>query len=398
MVELLLKIFVKDYKNTDNEAVRTKYGLLGSFFGIFTNLILFVSKLIVGLLTWNISIIADAINNLSDFGNCFLAVFGFKVSSKPADADHPYGHQRMEYIISMIISVIIIVLGLFTGYQAVLSIITPDEALTSFPTASIIVLSCAILLKLLQSYVYYSLGKRVNSIALKANGADARNDVLSTSAVLIGLFVSYYTKFTRIDGILALVVALFIIYTGISILRKSIDILLGEKPSNEIIKKFIAIIKSNDNVLGLHDLEMHCYGPNAIFASVHVEVDGARNVFDSHDMIDNLENECYKKLGIKTVIHMDPVKLHDPETERCKKIVLSAVKEVDDRLSIHDFRIVSGPTHINAVFDIVVPHDLKRSKKSITDAIDYRVRKADPKIHSVINIDEQYTMLSTEND
>lgn len=398
MVELMLKLFVKDYKNTGSEKVRTRYGLLGSLFGILTNLILFASKLVAGLLTANISVIADALNNLSDFGNCFLALFGFKISSKPADADHPYGHQRMEYIVSMIISVVIIALGLLAGYEAILSIITPGEAIASFPLLSVIILGCSILLKLVQSYVYYSLGKRIDSIALKANGADARNDVLSTTAVLLGVIISYYTGFTRIDGILALVVSLFILYTGVSILMNTADILLGEKPSNETIRNFTKIIKSDPNVLGLHDLEMHCYGPNAIFASVHVEVDGSKDVFQSHDMIDNLESECYKKLGIKTVIHMDPVKVNDPLTESCRETVSKAVKDVDSRLSFHDFRIVSGPTHINAVFDVVIPHDLERTKKSIYDAIDYRVKKENPKIHVVISFDEQYTMLSSEND
>ena len=398
MVELMLRLFVKDYRNTGNEKVRTRYGLLGSFFGIITNLILFASKLAAGLLTANISVIADALNNLSDFGNCFLALFGFKISSKPADKDHPYGHQRMEYIVSMIISVVIIALGILAGYEAVLSIITPEEAITSFPLLSVIILGCSILLKLVQSYVYYSLGKRIDSIALRANGADARNDVLSTSAVLLGVIISYYTGFTRIDGILALVVSVFILYTGISILKNTANILLGEKPSNETIRRFIKIIKSDPNVLGLHDMEMHCYGPNAIFASVHVEVDGSKDIFESHDMIDNLESECLKKLGIKTVIHMDPVKVNDPLTESCRQTVSKAIKDIDSRLSFHDFRIVSGPTHINAVFDVVVPHDLKRTQKSIYDAIDYRVKKENPKIHVVISFDEQYTMLSSEND
>jgi len=398
MVEILLKWFVRDYKNTGNEKVRTRYGLLGAGFGIITNLILFAAKLTAGLITFNLSIIADALNNLSDFGNCFLSLFGFKISSKPADKDHPYGHQRMEYIVSMIISIVIIALGALAAYEAVKGIITPGEKMTEFPLLSVIILVCSIGLKIVQSLVYYSLGKRIDSIALKANGADARNDVFSTSAVLIGVFISFYPGFTQADGILALVVSLFILYTGFSILKNTADILLGEKPSNETIKRFIKIIRSDPNVLGLHDLEMHCYGPNAIFASVHVEVDGKKDVFVSHDMIDNLESECYKKLGIKTVIHMDPVKVNDPLTEQCRKVVGDAIKNVDNRITFHDFRIVSGPTHINAVFDIVVPHDLGKTVKQITDAIDYRVKKADPKIHVVISIDQQYTMLSAEND
>lgn len=398
MVNLLLKLFVKDYSNTSNQKVRAEYGLLGSFFGLVTNLILFVSKLVIGLITFNLSIIADALNNLSDFGSCFLSIFGFKISSKPADAEHPYGHQRMEYIVSMVISVIIIALGLSIGIQAIQSIITPAEALASFPLVSVIILSIAILLKVLQAIVYFSLGKKINSIALKASGTDARNDVISTAAVLAGLFISFYTGFTRIDGILALVVALFIIITGFKILIQTGDILLGEKPSQETIDTFVKFIRSSDGILGVHDLEMHCYGPNAIFASIHVEVDGSKDIYDTHDCIDNIESACYKKFHIKTVIHMDPVKVNDPETDKVKRIVKDAIEKTSPRLSMHDFRIVSGPTHINAVFDIVVPFDLENKKTEMMSQIRKYVKEAEPKIHLVVNFDDQYTMISTEND
>lgn len=398
MVNLLLKIFVKDYKNTANEKVRTSFGLLGAGFGIFTNFLLFVGKLIVGLLISNLSIVADALNNLSDFGNCFLAVFGFKMSSKPADKEHPYGHQRMEYVISLVISVVIIALGLNLFYQAVLALINPEPALTSFPLIPIIILGISILMKVLQSFVYYSLGNRINSLTLKANGADARNDVLATSAVLAGLLISYYTGFTQTDSILTIVVSVFILYTGIKILIETADVLLGEKPSDQTIKNFVKLVKGHEGVLGVHDLEMHCYGPSAIFASIHVEVDGSKNVFDSHDMIDNIEVECERKLGIKTVIHMDPVKVNDGETERCRKIVENVVKNVDSSLSIHDFRIVSGPTHINAVFDMVIPFDKKPKTKELISEIRKEVKKVDPKINSVVTCDDQYTMISTDNE
>jgi cation diffusion facilitator family transporter len=398
MVEILLRIFVKDYKKTDNEKVRTGYGLLGAGFGLFTNLILFVSKLVIGLITANISIIADALNNLSDFGNCFLSIFGFKMSSKPADEDHPYGHQRMEYIISLVISVIIIALGLDLIYQAIMSLVNPGPALTVFPLVSVIILGASMLLKVVQAYVYFSLGKRINSIALKASGADARNDVLSTAGVLAGVLISYYTGFTRADGILALVVSGFIMYTGIKILVQTADVLLGERPSDETVQRFLKVIRSDHNVLGCHDLEMHCYGPNAIFASIHVEVDGSTDVFKSHDMIDNLEDECWSKLHIKTVIHMDPVKVNDPETDYAKQVIQDAVKAVNPALSIHDFRIVSGPTHTNAVFDMVIPHGLEAKKGELIHDVRAKVREQDPNIHPIINCDDQYTMISSEND
>ncbi|MCI2069609.1 MAG: cation diffusion facilitator family transporter [Bacilli bacterium] len=398
MTELLLRIFVKNYIDTNNEKVRASYGLLGAGFGVITNLILFVSKIVIGLLIANLSIIADALNNLSDFGSCFLSIFGFKMSSKPADAEHPYGHQRMEYIVSLIISVIIIALGGNIAYQAILRLISPEAPLSEFPLIPIIILGISILLKVLQGYVYFSLGKRIDSLALKASGADARNDVLTTTGVLAGLLISYYTGFTRADGILAIVVSLFILYTGIKILLQTGDVLLGEKPSKERIDAFMNLIKSNPQVLGSHDLEMHCYGPNAVFASIHVEVDGSIDVFKSHDMIDNLESECFKKLGIKTVIHMDPIKVNDPQTDYTHNVVMQAIKKINPELSIHDFRIVSGPTHTNAVFDMVIPFSAKADIKNLMRSLREEVKKIDPNINIVVNCDDEYTMLSNKND
>ncbi len=398
MVNLLLKIFVKDYQNTSNQKVRTKYGILGASFGLVTNSILFVSKLIIGLIFANVSIIADALNNLSDFGNCFLTIFGFKLSSKPADVDHPYGHQRMEYIISMVISVIIIALGVEIGVQAVQSIINPEPAYKEFPLIPVIVLDIAMLIKVLQSIVYYSLGRRINSLVLKASGADARNDVLATGSVLIGVFVSFYTGFVQIDGILAIAVALFILYTGIKILFQTGDVLLGEKPSQETIDTFVHFIRNSEGVLGVHDLEMHCYGPNAIFASIHCEIDGSKDIYETHDNIDNIETACMRKFGIKTVIHMDPIKVNDKETERVRKIVADAIEKTSSHLSFHDFRIVSGPTHINAVFDMVLPFDLKKDRNNLMAKIRNEVKQADPNIRLVVNFDDEYEMISSEND
>lgn len=397
MVELLLKLFIHDYKNTSNQVVRTKYGILGSIVGLVSNIILVISKLVVGLLFFNISIIADALNNLSDFFNCFLNLFGFKVSNKPADEDHPYGHQRMEYIISLIISVVIMLMGLIIIVQAIKGIINPPSKYTSFPLATIIVLGISILIKIFQSITYYSLGKRINSISLNALGADSRNDVISTTGVLIGVFISYYTGFTQIDGIIAILVGIFIIYSGIGVLIKTSDILLGEKPSQELIDEFVELIKSDENVLGVHDLEMHSYGQNNLFASIHVEVDGSKDIYQSHDMIDNLEHLAYSKLNIKTVIHMDPIKVHDQQTDRCKQIVTDVINSISKDLSIHDFRIVSGPSHINVIFDIVIPHNLTKQEKEIINTIQNKVSEIDNTLHLKITIDEQYTLISKEN-
>ena len=397
MTELLLKLFVKDYKNVKDQNVRKQYGVLGAVFGLITNFILFAAKLTIGILIANISIIADGLNNLSDFGNCFITIFGFKMSSKPADKDHPFGHQRMEYIISLIVSVIIISLGFNIGKDAVNSIITPSEQMEQILIPAII-LGLSIVIKVLQGVLYYSLGKRIDSIALKATGADSRNDVISTTGVLIGLFISFYTGFTRIDGIIALVVAIFVVISGIKILIDTADILLGEKPSQEIIDEFVKTIKSHDCVLGIHDIEMHCYGPNQIYASCHVEVDASKDVIITHDSIDNIEKECLQKLKIQTVIHMDPVVINDPQRNHYKEVVAEALKEVNPDLHFHDFRIVSGPTHVNLVFDIVLPFELKSKKDEIQSKLEDLVHQKEPNTYLVISYDDEYTTITSSHE
>ena len=397
MTELLLKLFVKDYKNVKDQNVRKQYGVLGAVFGLVTNFILFAAKLTIGILIANISIIADGLNNLSDFGNCFITIFGFKMSSKPADKDHPFGHQRMEYIISLIVSVIIISLGFNIGKDAVNSIITPSEQMEQILIPAII-LGLSIVIKVLQGVLYYSLGKRIDSIALKATGADSRNDVISTTGVLIGLFISFYTGFTRIDGIIALVVAIFVVISGIKILIDTADILLGEKPSQEIIDEFVKTIKSHDCVLGIHDIEMHCYGPNQIYASCHVEVDASKDVIVTHDSIDNIEKECLQKLKIQTVIHMDPVVINDPQRNHYKEVVEEALKEVNPDLHFHDFRIVSGPTHVNLVFDIVLPFELKSKKDEIQSKLEDLVHQKEPNTYLVISYDDEYTTITSSHE
>lgn len=397
MTELLLKLFVKDYKNVKDQNVRKQYGVLGAVFGLITNFILFAAKLTIGILIANISIIADGLNNLSDFGNCFITIFGFKMSSKPADKDHPFGHQRMEYIISLIVSVIIISLGFNIGKDAVNSIITPSEQMEQILIPAII-LGLSIVIKVLQGVLYYSLGKRIDSIALKATGADSRNDVISTTGVLIGLFISFYTGFTRIDGIIALVVAIFVVISGIKILIDTADILLGEKPSQEIIDEFVKTIKSHDCVLGIHDIEMHCYGPNQIYASCHVEVDASKDVIVTHDSIDNIEKECLQKLKIQTVIHMDPVVINDPQRNHYKEVVAEALKEVNPDLHFHDFRIVSGPTHVNLVFDIVLPFELKSKKDEIQSKLEDLVHQKEPNTYLVISYDDEYTTITSSHE
>ena len=399
MTELLLKMFVKNYKDTSNAKVRQKYGFLGSIFGVISNFILFLAKIIVGFLITNMSIIADAINNLSDFGSCFISIFGFKMSAKPADKDHPFGHARMEYIASLIVSFVIIALGIMALSEAVQAIIHPSQLPSDRLTliVTFVILGLSIMIKILQGLFYRSLGKRIKSVSLKANSIDSRNDVITTFFVLIGLIISLTTK-VNIDGYLALAVSLFVIYSGIKLTVETGKILLGEKPDQDLIRNFAELIKSCPGVLGLHDLEMHCYGPGNIHASVHIEVDSSVDVMLSHDRIDNIEKLVYKRLGVKTVAHMDPVLVGDPKTEKFKTVVRTGLAKINENISMHDFRIVSGPTHTNLVFDIVIPFGFKESQSAVKDKLEAYLRQELPgeTVYLVITVDPEYSELLTE--
>lgn len=398
MIEILLKIFVPNYKNVKNNKVRTSYGILGSSIGFISNLILVIMKLIIGFITLNVSIIADAINNLSDFFSCILNIVGCRLAGKPADKEHPYGHERIEYIISLIISVVIMALAINIIYQGVMNIINPGEKLTSFPLVSFIILAVAAFVKLFQSLCYYALGKRISSISLMALGADARNDIISTIGVIIGLVISYYTGFTQVDGIIAILVGLFILYSGFSLLKETSDILIGEKPSDELVNKLVKLVKAHKGVLGIHDLEIHSYGPDKIFASIHVEVDGDVNVFASHEMIDGIEKEVNAKLGVNLVVHMDPINVHDPELAKVKASLTSIVKDISNKLSFHDLRLVNGKNCTNVIFDLVIPNDLKNNEKSIIAKVTKGIKSVNQKYNPKITIDEEYTLISNEND
>ncbi|MCF0116863.1 MAG: cation transporter [Bacilli bacterium] len=397
MTTLLLKMFVKNYNDVKNPNVRKSYGFLGAFFGVFTNSILFISKLTIGLILMNASIIADGVNNLSDFGNCFITLIGFKISAKPADKEHPFGHQRSEYIMAMLVSVVILVLGLTVGIDGVKSIISP-RPLEGNMIVPCVILGIGMLIKTLQSIVYFGLAKRINSLSLKASGVDARNDVITTGFVLAGYIIGYFTKFYYIDGILATIVAILIVLSGVSLLKDSVDILIGEKPDEGILKDFLAIFKKYPDILGIHDLSVHCYGPSSIFASIHVEFDGTKDIFEMHDLIDNIEKECFETVGVKTVIHMDPVAVGDPITNEYKEKVKEELAKISEELHFHDFRLVQGPSHINLVFDIVLPFGFALTKDEIIGTLDKALNVGRKKIYLVVEFDDEYTEIVKEEE
>ena len=387
MVELLAKIFIKDYQNINNEKVRNKYGVLAGIFGIISNFILFVIKIIIGLISASISIIADAINNLSDMGSSLLTLVGFKISGKPADKDHPFGHQRIEYIIGLIIAMLIIFIGFELFTTSIDKLINPVESSMTIPV--LIILVIAIIFKFLQGLFYSSVAKKINSIALKASSKDSMNDVISTSFVLLGALLSYFFTY-NFDGVFGIVVSGLIIITGIKLVKEGIDPLIGEKPDKDLMNKVVSKVLSYDGVLGIHDLMAHMYGPQKCFVSLHVEVDSKVDVLLSHDLIDNIEKEVKEELNVELVIHMDPIETNNETLMEYVKILKEVVSEIDDSIRFHDVRLVIGETHKNLIFDLLVSFEFKYTDEELISLVKTKIREKDPIINCVIQIDKDY--------
>ncbi len=411
MSKLLLKLFVKDYKNVQDENVRKKYGLVASFFGLITNFILFSFKIVLGLIINMFSLISDSLNNLSDFANNTLSIFGVKLTFKPADKDHPYGHQRSEYIISLFIGVIIFALGAVLLYQGILDLVEfiqsiqnsgepvkTNLSLTYF-IVTLVVLSLAILLKVCQAFIYFSYGKAISSMQLKALGKDALNDCISTSLIIVGLIISYLSEY-KIDCFFSIVVSLLVIYSSITIIKDASNILLGEKPNKEIVDSLVKLITANSNVLGVHDLEIHSYG-KALYAVIHVEVDAKKDVMISHEMCDELEKDVLNKLKIHLTIHMDPILVDDPDTNKYKELVKEFIDKENKGYHFHDFRILSGEKRINLIFDLIIPSniDCEATRNSFKDNLLLFINdRYGKKVYLIINFDSAITdLLSNTN-
>lgn len=380
MVTFLLKIFVKDYQDTNNLKVREKYGLLGSFFGLITNFLLFFSKIVIGIMLGLFSIVTDSVNNLSDFGNNFISIFGVKASNKKADKEHPYGHQRVEYILSLIISCVIIGLSMVMMYQSIgdLVIFIRCIADTGCPpkkefsyvmyVVSLSLMSAGIFVKFVQSYLYFSLGRRIDSMPLRALGKDARNDVITTFFVIIGIIITWFSSYD-VDCFFTMVVAIFVCLSGIGIMKESVSTLIGQEPDHAVVRKMIWIIRKYDGVLGIHDLSMHYYG-KAVFAVIHVEVSGDVDVNRSHEMIDQIEKEVYSELGINLTIHMDPIDTHDPLANEVRKIIVDELKKMsEEKIMMHDFHLFDEYNRKIVEFELILPEtmDDEEHKTKIED-------------------------------
>lgn len=388
MVKLLGRLFIKNYQDYNNPEVRTSYGKLSGIVGIISNLLLCALKIITGVLIGSFSYIADGINNLSDAGSSIVTLIGFKLASEPADADHPFGHQRVEYLTGLIVSFIIVAIGLLLMKSSIESIINPGEGAT-FNTISVVILVISILIKCLQSLFYRKIGKLINSTAVMATSIDSLNDCISTGVVLIASIISLLTDL-KLDGWMGCVVSVFILISGYKLIKEAMSPLIGEKPSKELVDDIVKKILDYPKVLGIHDLVIHSYGPGKIFATIHVEVDSEENILVVHDQIDNIENDFRENLGINLVIHMDPIDTKDENTQELREEAFRILQSIDTELNFHDFRVVKGETHTNVLFDVLVPVRYKISDKDLKELINKKFKDYDSKINTVLVIDHDY--------
>lgn len=385
MTGLLLRLFVKDYQNTEDTKVRGAYGKLAGFVGIVCNLLLFAGKLIAGLLSGSVAITADAVNNLSDASSSLVTLLGFKLAERPADEEHPYGHARIEYLSGLAVAALILVIGVELGKSSVEKIINPEAVLFSWLTLAILLGS--ILMKLWMALFCYGLGKRIGSATLIATATDSRNDVISTAAVLLGCLLGYFFNL-RIDGYIGLLVALFIIWSGCGIAKETISPLLGEQADEALVKSISDLILSHDKILGIHDLMVHDYGPGQCFASVHAEMDSSENPLDCHDIIDDIERDALRELRVHLVIHYDPIVTDDEELNQMRALVSAELEKIDPQLTMHDFRMVRGPGHTNLIFDLVIPFSMQDQKSELKKRIDACVQFENKRYYTVITFDD----------
>ncbi len=386
MTDLILRIFVRDHKNTEDPAVRDKCGRVAGAVGIVTNFLLFLMKIIVGTVFHSVSVTADAVNNLTDSGSSVVTLIGFKMASKPADEKHPFGHARIEYLSGVIVSFIVIFLGLQLGMSSIEKILTPEE--NALTPVALVVLVISILAKLWQCLFYRKVGRMIKSESVEATSKDSRNDVIATSVVLLGAVITMLTG-VCLDGYMGAAVALFIVFSGVQLTISTADPLLGQAPEGELVQTITEKMLSYPGIIGMHDLAVHNYGVGRCFASAHCEVDAKNDILVSHDLIDNIERDFSRDLGIHMVIHLDPVIVGDARTDALHCKVQSLVTALYPTVTIHDFRVIWGVTHSNIVFDAAVPFSVKDSDAVITQKLEAEIQKLDPDYRTVVTIDRR---------
>lgn len=385
-MNFLVRRFIKNYQDTKDANVRTSVGKLSGIVGILNNLFLFVIKFVIGTIVHSVSIQADGVNNLTDAGSNIISILSFHFANKPADKDHPFGHERTETIASLFVGILILVLGFETVKESISKVIHPGSI--DFRLASVIILLVSIIVKFWMYTYNKKLSKTYDSSLLEASALDSISDVCGTMAVLVSTLLSPVLHF-NLDGYMGIVVSGIILYGAYGLLRDMINSLIGEAPDPELVHNIVDRIMAHPAILGVHDMMLHNYGPNKIFASAHVEVDSSKDIFETHDHIDNIEREVKENMNIDLVLHMDPVKVNDPETELYREKVVKAIHQIDPKWGFHDFRIVSGPTHVNLVFDLVIPFEEKYTQEEI-EAMLLKHIQSDKKIYLVLTIDHPY--------
>lgn len=388
MTEWILKLFVKDYKNAERPSVRSAIGKTAGGVAIGVNVLLSLLKILAGafLLGGSVSVIADGVNNLSDAASGLISLLGFKLAEKPADAEHPYGHGRYEYLSGLMVALLILVIGVELLKSSVVKIFSPGK--TGFSLIALSILLFSILGKLWLMYFNRNLSLRIHSETLRATSADSRNDVITTLSVLIAALISRFTGFD-LDGYIGAAVALFILYSGYGLVKSTIDPLLGKAPDQSFIDHIEQKVLSYEGVLGTHDLMVHDYGPGRRFASAHAEVDYRMNILDAHELLDDIERDVRTKLHVDLVLHCDPIVTDDAERSALRDRVLSYLTEQDARLSIHDFRVVRGTGHTNVIFDLVVPFDLAGKTAELQRGLERALSADGQRYHAVITADAE---------
>ena len=388
MIGFLASRFIKDYQNTSDAAVRRAYGVLCGAVGIVINLLLFALKLFAGTLAGSVAITADAFNNLSDAGSSFVTLVGFQLAGQKPDSEHPFGHGRMEYVSGLAVSVLILLMGLELGKTSIEKILHP-EPVDSSPL--IFAILCASILVKLYMFLYNRrLGKKLASPAMEATAMDSLSDSVATAAVLIATLVGRFTGL-EIDGWCGVLVAAFILWSGINAVRDTLDPLLGTPPTHEFVQRIRDLVMAHSTILGIHDLIVHDYGPGRVMISLHAEVPAHGDLLELHDIVDNIEMDLSRQLNCQAVIHMDPVVTDDGVTEETRRRVQTLIHCIDDAIDIHDFRMVAGPTHTNLIFDAVVPFGFRLTDQEVEQKIRSAVRALDGNYYAVVNVERSYT-------
>lgn len=388
MITLLSKVFIKNRTDYSDPKVRETYGSLCGGVGIFLNIILFAAKLIAGVLAASVSVTADAFNNLSDAGSSIVTMIGFKLAGKKPDPDHPYGHGRLEYVSGLIVSMIIIVMGFELMLSSVKKIIHPEAA--EFSIIAICILIGSIIVKGYMFFYNSRISKKIDSVAMKATALDSLTDCIATFAALVSIIAGKLWGW-KIDGWCGAVVSLFVLYSGFNSAKETISPLLGQPPTEELVKGIEETVTAHDEVLGIHDLMVHDYGPGRMIMSLHAEVPASGNVLELHDVIDNIERELKEKYSCEAVVHMDPIENDDERTTELKAVSQKILNEIDPAIKMHDFRIVAGPTHTNIIFDAVVPFGYRLTDSELRSAISEGIKeKCGDTYFAVVNIDKAY--------